>query len=98
MVVSVSAGKVAALRVGTGEAFGRDADGALLAGFSPRSRGAPAEVMASPSKRQERQDDRQGNRLASGASADGGARCAWPRLASRKTEVGTSQDATGALA
>jgi len=68
--------KYARLLVGTGEAFGGDADVELHAGFSPRSRGAPAEVMALPSRRQERQDDRQGNRLASGARADWGVCCA----------------------
>ena len=67
MEVSVSVAKGGALPVGTGEAFGRDADGALPAGFSPRARGAQEKTLALQLMRQWRRDDRRDNRVESEA-------------------------------
>ena len=58
---------VGALRVGTGKALGVHASGALLAGFSPRSRGVQEQELALHSTREWRPDDRRSNRPGSGA-------------------------------
>src|SRR5947209_3003282 len=51
---------------------------------------ASAQAPALQPTRQWGRDDRRGNRLASGASADGEAWCVWPRLVRRPDEEGTS--------
>jgi hypothetical protein len=53
--------------VETSEARGVSADGALPVGFSPRAKVAQAQALALHSTRGWRRDDRQGNRLGSGA-------------------------------
>src|SRR5215469_11933965 len=65
----------------------------LLAGFSSRARVAPEQTLALHPTRQWSRVDRRDNRLGCGASADGGASCAWLLLVRRKAEEGASHDA-----
>ena len=90
---SVGVAEVHALRVGTGEAFGRNASGGLPAGFSPHT--GDAQALALHSTRQGRRDDRRGNRLGCGASSDAGACCAW-LLSSGQDHDGASTGNTAA--
>src|SRR5207245_1762775 len=54
-------------------------------------------VAAGPAPNAEVEARRQaGQSSGSGASADGGACCVWPRLVRRKAEVGTSPEAEAA--
>jgi len=95
--LSIGVAKGEALSVGTGKARGVHADGALPAGFSPRSMAAQAEAPALHPTRQWKRDDRLGNRPVFVASADGGAWCAWLLLVRKEVEEGPSPDAKAAL-
>jgi hypothetical protein len=94
---SIIDAKVRALLVRTGEAFGFYPLGSSPAAFhlTPGTR-HPQTLSLHPTREWSR-DDRRGNRLGSGASADGGACCAWPLLVGRKAEDGASPDTTAAL-
>ena len=61
--VSFRVPEVRALGVGTSEALGVDADGALPGGFSPHARVAQAEALALHTSRQGRHGNRPDNRV-----------------------------------
>ncbi len=67
MDVGVCDPEVQTLLIGTGEACGGYADGGLLAGFSPRTRGAQAQEQVPQQASWCKRGDRWGNRLGSAA-------------------------------
>src|SRR5947209_14050456 len=67
MNVCICNAKVGTLSVRTGIALGLHTDGALPGGFSPQTRDAQEQALVLHPTREWRPDDRQGNRLASGA-------------------------------
>jgi hypothetical protein len=94
--LSIGNPEVGAEGIWTSEPLGVYAFGCSPAAFHLRPGTRHLQALALHPMKEWSRDDRRGNCLGSGASADDGASCAWPRLLRRKAEEGTSQDAKAA--